>query len=160
MAAKASVSKKLEEDSSASAPDEVTAGDKDKYLRLLAEFDNYRKRTERERERFARLGKRSLIMKLLDLADGLDQALTHIEDASGPVADGLRVVHRQLIAALRSEGVTPFDSLGQQFNPDLQEAVSVDDAPGIESGTIIKEFQKGYKWGEEIIRHARVNVAR
>ncbi|HYL99257.1 MAG TPA: nucleotide exchange factor GrpE [Blastocatellia bacterium] len=141
-----------------SGPDSTR--ESDRYLRLLAEFDNYRKRTERDRERLARSGKRSLIIKLIDLADGLDQALNHIEDAQGAAEEGLRVIHRQLLAALRSEGVLPFDSLGKHFNPDLHEAVSTDDAPGVESGTIIKEFQKGYKWGDEVLRHARVNVAR
>ena len=86
-------------------------------LRALADFDNYRKRIERERADAAQSGKRDIVLKLLDLADGFDRAFAHAGEAPASWVEGLQSIHRKLLGLLESQGVTPFESLGEPFNP-------------------------------------------
>lgn len=139
---------------------EALRQEQDAHLRLLAEFDNYRKRVDRERTRAAREGKRELILKLLGIVDGFDQALAHSHHAPGKVEEGIKAIQRQLMNVLQAEGVAPFESVGEKFDPDLHEAVTTDPADGSPEGTVVREFQRGYRWGSEVLRHAKVSVAK
>jgi molecular chaperone GrpE len=132
----------------------------DMYLRALADFDNYRRRVERERSSAARSGKREVILPLLNVLDDFDRALTHLGDAPAALSDGLRAVHRKLLGLLDAQGVTPFKSLGEPFNPELHEALGSVDREDQEPGTVAEEMQRGYRWGADILRHARVRVAK
>lgn len=133
---------------------------RDQLLRALADFDNYRRRIEREADSIGQAGKRDLILGLLDVMDSFDQAYALATDDSISL-EGLQAIHRQLLNLLESHDVTPFDSLGERFDPEWHEAVGIVDAKeaGAEAGTIVEEFQKGYRWGDKLIRPARVRVA-
>src|SRR5919106_5458966 len=94
----------------------------DMYLRALADFENYRRRVERDRSTAARSGKREVILPLLDVLDGFDRALSHIDAEPSSVAQGLQALHRKLLALLEAHGVRPFQSVGEVFNPELHDA--------------------------------------
>jgi molecular chaperone GrpE len=129
------------------------------YLRALADFDNYRRRVERERTSAARSGKRDLIVSLLDVIDNFDRALEHISDAPSSIANGVQAIHRKLLGLLEAQGITPLESRGETFNPELHEAIGSVETDQYESGTVADEVQRGYRWGDEVLRPARVRVA-
>ena len=129
------------------------------YLRALADFDNYRRRVERERAAAAFSGKREILLPLLEVLDGFDRALEHVDDVPSPVSEGFHAIHRKLLGLLEAHGVTPLKSLGEVFNPDLHEAVGSAHSGEYEPGTVIDEVRRGYRWGDEVLRPARVRVA-
>ena len=129
------------------------------YLRALADFDNYRKRVERERATAARNGTREIILSLLPVLDGFDRALEHLGSKPSPMTEGLLAIHRKLMGLLEAQGVTPFNSVGETFNPELHEAIGSVKSDAHESGEIVDEVQRGYRWGDEVLRPARVRVA-
>jgi molecular chaperone GrpE len=130
------------------------------YLRSVADFDNYRRRIERERANASREGKRELVLSLLDFLDDFDRALKHIDESSESVSAGLRAIQRRLAGVLEAQGVTPFESVGNTFDPALHEAVGAVESDQEEPGTVLDELSRGYRWGEELLRPARVRVAR
>jgi molecular chaperone GrpE len=130
----------------------------DLYLRALADFDNYRRRVEREAEASARSGKRQMILSLLDIIDSFDRALSHTTEAAA-VSEGYGAIYRKLLSLLQSQGVTPFDSLGEGFDPTLHEAIGTVRTDEYEPDTVADEVQRGYRWGDDILRPARVRVA-
>jgi molecular chaperone GrpE len=132
----------------------------DMYLRALADFDNYRKRVERERATAARSGKREIIRSLLEVLDSFDRAGAHITNAPSSVSEGIEAIHRKLLGLLEAQGVTPFNSVGETFDPELHEAIGSVETDEYESGTVADEVQRGYRWGDEMLRPARVRVAR
>lgn len=129
------------------------------YLRALADFDNYRRRVERQRASAAFSGKREIILSLLDLVDSFELALQHIGDAPPPLAEGLKAIYRRLLTLLEEQGVTPIDSVGEPFNPHLHEAIDSVRSDKYEPGTVVQEMQRGYRWGEDLLRPARVRVS-
>jgi molecular chaperone GrpE len=131
----------------------------DALLRAMADFDNYRRRIERDRASAARSGKRDVILSLLEVLDGFDRALNHIDDAPSSVAQGVQAIHRNLLGVLERHGVTRFDSLGEIFDPRFHDAIGTVDSDEVESGTVADELQRGYRWGDEVLRPARVRVA-
>lgn len=131
----------------------------DMYLRALADFDNYRRRVERERASAARSGKREIILSLLETLDSFDRALEHIGDAPSSVSKGVQAIHRKMLGLLEAQGVTPFKSEGEPFNPEMHEAIGSVETDEYESGTVANELQRGYRWGDEVLRPARVRVA-
>jgi molecular chaperone GrpE len=141
-------------------------------LRAMADFDNYRKRVERERGTAERSGKRAVLLALLEVMDDFDRAIEHVNQsaeapgASGAVAEGVRAIHKRLADALKAQGVTPIESVGQQFDPTRHEAVGAIDAgvskSGItpEPGAVTDETRRGYLWDGEVLRPASVHVAK
>jgi molecular chaperone GrpE len=129
------------------------------YLRALADFDNYRRRVERERASAARSGNRELLVSLLEVLDSFDRALEHGVDSSSSVSEGLQAIGRKLRRVVEAQGLTPFDSLGETFDPELHEAIASVPTDEYESGTVVDEVQRGYRWGDEVLRPARVRVA-
>src|ERR1700683_1232669 len=117
----------------------------ERYLRTLADFENYRKRVERERAKASQAGKREIILSLLDVLDGLDRALQHLENASPFLAEGVRAIYRKLLGLLQAHGVTAFESLGRTFDPALHEAVGVVESSQFAPGTVAEELQRGYR---------------
>jgi molecular chaperone GrpE len=135
-------------------------------VRALADFDNYRKRVERERGAVERSGKRAIILAVLDVMDDFDRALEHVDRSPDAVVEGLRAVHKRLAEALKAQGVTPIESVGQQFDPMRHEAVGAIE-PGasragivLEPGAVTDETRRGYLWDGEVLRPARVHVAK
>ena len=129
------------------------------YVRNLADFDNYRRRVERERAQAAQAGKRDLIMPLLEVMDDFERALQHAHDDTQSLGVGLRAVYRRLAGLLASEGVTAFESLGKYFTPLLHEAVGAVEGERAEPGTVIEEVSRGWRLGDDLLRPARVKVA-
>jgi molecular chaperone GrpE len=117
------------------------------YLRALADFENYRRRVDRERADFGREALRKFMLPLLDIVDDLDRFVSFAETQTSALIDAVRSIHQKLLKLLDSEGVRPFDSLGTQ--PAGENA----------QGTIGQEVQRGYRWGDEVLRAARVVVA-
>jgi molecular chaperone GrpE len=131
----------------------------DLYLRALADFDNFRRRTERDSATAARSGKREIILSLLGVLDGFDRALQHLKDAPSSVSEGLQALHRQFIGLLQAQGITPMQTVGEPFNPELHEAIGSVQSSEVESGAVAEEVQRGYRWGNDVLRPALVRVA-
>jgi len=138
---------------------EELAREHDMYLRALADYENYRRRVERERATAARSGKREIILSLLEVLDGFDRALQHISDDPSSVSDGVQALHRKLLGLLKEQGVTPLKSLGEPFNPELHDAIGSVQSEEVEPGAVAEEVQRGYRWGDDLLRPARVRVA-
>ncbi len=133
----------------------------DRLLRKTAEFDNYRKRVDRERQDQRQMAAADLLEELLPLVDDLQRALTI--DA-GPEAQayrkGIELIDKQLLDLLQKRGVTPIDTTGAQFDPHLHQAVSYDPSPDHRDGEIVQEFRRGYLLGTKLLRPAMVKVAK
>ena len=137
---------------------EELASERERGLGLLAEFENYRRRTRQEQALAEQNGKREVLLALLEVIDDFDRALLHVGEAPDAVADGLRMIHQRFSDVLYSNGVTAFDSEGEPFDPTIHEAMSVIDSDGEESGTVYTEHRRGYLLNGELLRPARVAV--
>ena len=137
------------------APAEVD----DRLLRLAAEFDNYKKRTARERQEYVALANERLVKELLPVLDDLERALqAAAEHEEAQLEDGVRLVHRSLAQLLEREGVEEIDASGV-FDPHVHEAMLAQPSAEAESGDVLDVIQKGYKIGGRVVRPARVIVA-
>ena len=150
-----------EEELSALAEElEATRRERDEYLdalrRLKAEFENWRKRQERERARLLETASERLVVELLPVLDNLDRAL----EAEGDIHEGVQAIRDQLVAALGKEGLLPVASDGQPFDPNVHEAVMGQPSEEHEEGTILQTFQRGYLLNGKPIRPAKVVVAK
>jgi molecular chaperone GrpE len=128
------------------------------YLRALADFENYRRRADRESSRAAQQGKRDLILSLLDVLDGFDRALQYMGDEPSGMSRGFEAIHRKFLDVLDRERVTPFQSIGETFDPALHEAVGSVRSEQYGPGAVVEEVQRGYRLGDEVLRPARVRV--
>ena len=136
---------------------------KEKYLRQVAEFDNFRKRNSRERLELIQTAGKDVIVSLLDVLDDCDRAQQQVEKSleDGPAKEGIILVFSKLRNTLYAKGLRPMDSKGQDFNPDLHEAVTEVPVPSPEMrGKVIDEVQKGYYLNDKIIRFAKVVVGK
>jgi molecular chaperone GrpE len=131
----------------------------DMYLRALADFENYRRRVERDRAKTATSGKREIILSLLEVLDGFDRAAPYISAAPESVAEGVQAIHRRLLDLLDAQGVTPLTTVGEVFDPARHEAIGVVQSDTYPPGTVTDEIQRGYVLGDELLRPARVRVA-
>jgi molecular chaperone GrpE len=132
--------------------------ERERHLRLLAEFDNYRRRTKQERALAEETGKREVLLALLDVKDDVDRALLHIRETSDAVADGLRLIQQRFNNLLEAHGVTAFESEGEVFDPEIHEAMTMIDGDGEQSGTVYSEHRRGYFMNGKLLRPARVAV--
>jgi molecular chaperone GrpE len=137
----------------------------DRLLRTTAEFDNYRKRVERERRDWSEAAAADVIRALLPILDDFERALSTPVDAGGADAigryhAGLDLIRRQLLEVLRHSGVEPFDALGRDFDPAWHEAVTTEPANGHRDGEITAELRRGYRIGQRLLRPAMVKVAK
>lgn len=133
----------------------------DRLLRKTAEFDNYRKRVDRERREMNEWAAADVLGDLLAILDDFERALA--ADAPPEAAgykNGVELIHRQLLDLLRKRGVTPIESIGSDFDPHLHQAVTYDAEPGAREGEVVGELRKGYKLGDRLLRPAMVKVAR
>ena len=134
----------------------------DRLLRKTAEFDNYRKRVDRDRQSMAESATADLVRDLLPLVDDLERALRAETASEGAQAyrAGVELIHRQLLEILRKRGVRQIDALGADFDPHYHEAVSHEAAEGRRDGEIIEELGRGYMLGDRLIRPSIVKVAK
>jgi molecular chaperone GrpE len=133
----------------------------DRLLRKTAEFDNYRKRVEKERRDQAEWAAADVIADVLNAVDDFERALAaEAPPEAAPYRAGVELIHRQLAEVLRRRGVTTFDSLGVDFDPHLHQAVAYEESPGAREGEVIGELRKGYKLGDRLLRPALVRVAK
>ena len=137
---------------------EELAAERERGLRLLAEFDNYRRRTNEEKAFAEEAGKQEILLALLDVMDDFDRALLHVGTAPDAVADGLKMIRQRFNDVLQSNGVTPFDSEGQPFDPTIHEAMTVIHSDGGEPGTVYAEARRGYFINGKLLRPALVAV--
>jgi molecular chaperone GrpE len=148
----------------ASAPGKRTlqaelAGERERYLRLAADFDNFRKRTARETERSAARQKEAFIYDLLSVIDNLERALgSDVSTSPEQLRQGVRMTLQQLTQLLRLHGVEPEESLGRPFDPQYHEAVSVRRDPSQPDQVVLETYQRGYRRGNEVFRPAKVVV--
>lgn len=141
------------------------ARERDEYLTLAqraqADFENFRKRAQRETELAQSRGVAKLATELLPAIDNLERALSAAEDSPGETGliEGVRLVHAELAAALKRVGVESYSPQGDQFDPELHEAMAQQPVPEADSGTVVEVYQRGYRVGDTVIRPARVVVA-
>jgi len=130
---------------------------RDKYLRAVAEMENYKKRVERRYADEAEAERKRLLRAFLTVADNLERALAHA-DADGALAEGVRLTYQDLQRLLRQEGVEPLETIGQPFDPQMHEAVAVVPGDG-DQAMVVDETQKGYLYRGKLLRPAKVIVS-
>lgn len=137
---------------------EELAAVKDKYLRIAAEYENYRRRTEKEKQMIYADATSDAIKEILMIGDSLERAVQACENMSDDSKKGIDMITNQYFAALKKLGVKPFGECGERFDPELHNAVSAIEDENAEKDTVIAVYQTGYKLGDKIIRHAMVQV--
>jgi molecular chaperone GrpE len=130
----------------------------DRYLRTLADFENYRKRTEREKDEFRKYALANLLRDLLPVLENFDRALEHAEEGDD-FHKGVLLIYKQLYEILRKNGLRPIDEVGVRFNPNIHEAVIREEDPSVPSQTVTAVLQKGYFLHDRLLRPAMVKVA-
>jgi len=132
----------------------------DRLLRQAAEFDNYRKRVDRERRDLTQMAAIDFVQELLPVIDDFERALQADAPGAESYRQGLEIIHRALLDMLRRRGVTPVDAVGTQFDPQVHQAVAYEDAPDRRDGEVIEQFTRGYRLGDKLVRPAMVKVAK
>ena len=135
-------------------------GLQDRLLRQVAEFDNYRKRVDRERRDSSEYAAADVLQDILPILDDFERALQVDAPGSEPYRQGLEIIHRALLELLRKRGVTAVDAVGTDFDPHIHQAVSYEDAPYKRDGEVISEFRRGFRLGDRLLRPAMVKVAK
>ena len=133
----------------------------DRLTRQMAEFDNFRKRTEREKSQMYEIGAKDIIEKILPVIDNFERGLVAVPEESkdDPFVEGMEKIYKQIMTTLEGVGVKPIEAVGQEFNPDFHNAVMhVEDEEAGEN-IITEEFQKGYMYHDSVVRHSMVKVA-
>ena len=132
----------------------------DKLKRQMAEFDNFRKRTEKEKTQMYDMGAKSIIEKILPVIDNFERGFTMVqdEDKDDAFVTGMDKVYKQMLAELESIGVKPIEAVGTEFNPDFHNAVMQVESEEYESGIVAQELQKGYTYKDTVVRHSMVAV--
>lgn len=140
--------------------EEKLAEYEDLRVRQLAEFENFRKRSEKEKAQMFEIGAKTVIEKLLPVIDNFERGLAAVteDEKETPFAQGVELVYRQLLTSFDELGVKPIEAVGKEFDPNLHNAVMMVDDDSLESGTVAEEMQKGYMYKESVVRHSMVKV--
>ena len=133
----------------------------DKIIRQMAEFDNFRKRSEREKSQMFEIGAKSIVEKLLPVLDNFERGLASLneEQKQEPFAQGVEKIYKQLFTSLEEAGVKPIEAVGCEFNPDFHNAVMHIEDENLGENIVAEEFQKGYMYKDSVVRHSMVKVA-
>lgn len=133
----------------------------DRLQRSMAEFDNFRKRTEKEKSAMFEIGAKDIIERILPVADNFERGLAAIpeEERDSPFADGMEKIYRQLMKTLEEAGVKPIEAVGKTFNPDFHNAVMHIEDESLGENVVSQELQKGYTYRDTVVRHSMVQVA-
>lgn len=132
----------------------------DRVKRQMAEFENFRKRTDREKQAMFETGAKSIIEKILPVVDNFERGLATVseENKEDPFVDGMNRIYKQLLTELEAMGVAPIEAVGCEFDPNLHNAVMQVESEEYESGIIAQELQKGYTYRDTVVRHSMVAV--
>ena len=149
--------KKNKKDKKDEKIDELT----DRLTRQMAEFDNFRKRTEKEKSQMYEIGAKDIIEKILPIVDNFERGLASMpeEEKATPFAEGMEKIYKQLMTTLESIDVKPVEAVGKEFNPDFHNAVMHVEDEELDENIIVEEFQKGYTYRDSVVRHSMVKVA-
>jgi molecular chaperone GrpE len=131
----------------------------DKVMRQMAEFENFRRRTEIEKSQMFATGAKSIVEKILPVVDNFERGLATVEEGADPFADGMLMIYKQLLTTLDEVGVKPIEAVGQEFNPDFHNAVMHVEDEEVGENIVVEEFQKGYMYNDTVVRHSMVKVA-
>ena len=134
----------------------------DRLIRQIAEFDNFRKRSEREKSQMFEMGAKDMVEKILPVVDNMERGLATVsaeEMANNAFAQGLEKVYKHFMTVLEQAGVKPIEAVGVEFNPDFHNAVMHIEDENVGENIVVEEFQKGYMYRESVVRHSMVKVA-
>ena len=145
---------KKKKDKSEQKVEELT----DRLKRTMAEFDNFRKRTEKEKSSMYIIGAKEIVEKILPVVDNFERGLAQAQEGDA-FADGMKMIYKQLTTTLDDLGVKPIEAVGKEFNPDFHNAVMHVEDEGLGENIIAEEFQKGYTYRDSVVRHSMVKVA-
>lgn len=159
-APKADKKEKKKKDKKQDAMKERVEELEDRVKRQMAEFDNFRKRTEKEKTAMFETGARSVIEKILPVVDNFERGLASVseEEKDGALAQGMQMIYKQLMTELENLDVKPIPAVGEEFNPEFHNAVMQTQSDEFESGVIAQELQKGYTYRDSVVRHSMVAV--
>jgi len=131
----------------------------DRVTRQMAEFENFRRRTDQEKAQMFGNGQKAIVEKILPVVDNFERGLATVEEGADPFADGMLMIYKQLLTTLEEIGVKPIEAVGQEFNPDFHNAVMHVDDEEVGENIVVEEFQKGYMMNDSVVRHSMVKVA-
>ena len=133
----------------------------DRLTRQMAEFDNFRKRTEKEKSQMYEIGAKDIIEKILPVVDNFERGIAAVpeEEKSNPFAEGMEKIYKQLMTTLEEIGVKPIEAVGQEFDPDFHNAVMHVEDENLGENIVAEELQKGYMYRDSVVRHSMVKVA-
>lgn len=159
-AEKRAAKKQAKQDKKTDAAKEKIAELEDRVKRQLAEFENFRNRTEKEKQTMFEIGAKSVIEKILPVIDNFERGLATVpEDQQGDAfVEGMNKIYRQMMTELENIGVKPIEAVGCEFDPNLHNAVMQVENEELESGTVAQELQKGYTYRDTVVRHSMVSV--
>ena len=145
---------KKKKDKSEQKVEELT----DRLKRTMAEFDNFRKRTEKEKSSMYIIGAKEIVEKILPVVDNFERGLAQAQEGDA-FADGMKMIYKQLTTTLDELGVKPIEAVGKEFNPDFHNAVMHVEDEEVGENIVVEEFQKGYTYKDFVVRHSMVKVA-
>ncbi len=159
-AEKRAAKKQAKQDKKADAAREKIAELEDRVKRQLAEFENFRNRTEKEKQTMFETGAKSVIEKILPVIDNFERGLATVpeEQQSDGFVEGMNKIYKQMMKELENIGVKPIEAVGCEFDPNLHNAVMQVENGELESGTVAQELQKGYTYRDSVVRHSMVSV--
>lgn len=131
-----------------------------KYLRLMADFQNYKRRVEKEKSDIYAFANEKIVLELLDVIDNFERAISHQCEEGNPISEGMNMIYKQLKAVLEKSGLKEIDALGQDFDPNLHNAVLMEESEEYEPGKVTMVMKKGYFLNKKVIRHTMVKVAK
>ena len=133
----------------------------DRVMRQMAEFENYRRRTDKEKTAMFETGAKSVVEKILPVVDNFERGLAAVpeEDKNGAFAEGMNMIYKQMMTELEGVGVTPIEAVGKEFDPNFHNAVMQVESDEYEEGVVAQELLKGYMYRESVVRHSMVAVA-
>ena len=146
-------------DKKMAALEEKVAELEDRTKRQMAEFENFRKRTEKEKSQMFETGAKSVVEKILPVIDNFERGLASIEpDNKDSFYEGMCMIHKQMLSELEKIGVTPIEAVGKEFDPNFHNAVMQVESDEFESGVVAQELQKGYMYRDSVVRYSMVGV--
>lgn len=159
-AEKRAAKKQAKQDKKADAAKEKIAELEDRVKRQLAEFENFRNRSEKEKQAMFEVGAKSVIEKILPVIDNFERGLATVpeEQQGDAFVEGMNKIYRQMMTELENIGVKPIEAVGCEFDPNLHNAVMQVENEELESGTVAQELQKGYTYRDSVVRHSMVSV--
>ena len=153
--ADAKIDKKAKKDKKDEKIEELS----DKVKRQMAEFENFRKRSEKEKTQMYEIGAKSIIEKILPVVDNFERGLVGMEESEDPFAQGMQMIYKQMMTSLAEAGVSPIEAVGKEFDPEFHNAVMHVEDEAFGENEVVEELQKGYMYRDSVVRHSMVKGA-